>query len=182
MSGTDGGDAVVIRMLRNIPDAVASKLIYGVNNYLGQSKPISSTFQDYLNAVAIQPASFREDYGQLVSFAVVNHLHLVNQFIRENVAHHIDLRPVDHIVTYEQLSFSAVSWIQEFVTTHGLTPVKPIRQVVANCIASNFPALFANGRLDITVANWCANNLSAPVYQTLLARVDTIVSQMQNAQ
>lgn len=168
------GTATGIRLLRNISDAVASKLIYGVTHYIGKSVSVSPAFQSFLNEVAGHDPFWRTPKN-CVELALDSHIGVVNQFIRENLIHTLADSTGMISVTYEELCHDAGQWVKTFADSKGLTCVRNPWQVNINMAPSADPSLIS----DITVSNWCATNISQESARKLNNRIASIRALMQ---
>jgi hypothetical protein len=170
-TNTQGAEG--IRLLRNIPDCVIAKLWYGVKNYIGQPRTISPAFQAFLTDVASHPVEWRtpKNFGEL---AITDHIELVNQFIHENLVHHMASTDGITVVTYEELCHDAGGWVKKFADSRQLTLLNSPYQVAINIS----PANQAEGPVDLTISNWSASNLSAETFRRINNRIIAIRERM----
>ncbi len=170
---TNIGEAQGIRLLRNIPDAVIAKLWFGVKNYIGQPRSISPSFQSFLNEVATHPVEWRtpKNFGEL---AINSHIELVNQFIHENLIHHMAPADAITVVSYEELSHDAGGWVKKFAEARNIPIAANPYSVAVNIAPPNSP----EGAVDLVEANWCASNLSGEAFRKISNRVNVIRERM----
>lgn len=173
INSTNIGGAIGIRLLRNIPDSVAAKLIYGVNNYLTSNASISVVFRAYLDAIAAHSTEWRTPKN-CVELAIEDHIQLINQFCRENLEHHLASTEGVTVVSYEDLCHDAGKWVKDFADAHELNCIHAPWQVNVNIA----PGASPNGPTDIVVANWCASTLSVESNRRLNTRIVAIREQM----